>query len=71
MNATDIIKEALREYVGDGDGADLEVLECYTREIRKEERAAAFDEGMYALGDMIGVDPEWYARILRPSQEYL
>lgn len=26
MNATDTIKEALREYVGDGDGADEQVL---------------------------------------------
>lgn len=26
MNATDTIKEALREYVGDGDGADEKVL---------------------------------------------
>lgn len=26
MNATDTVKEALREYVGDGDGADEKVL---------------------------------------------
>lgn len=26
MNATDTVKEALREYVGDGDGADEQVL---------------------------------------------
>lgn len=31
--------------------------------------AQGFDAGMYALGDMIGADEEWYDRILRPSQE--
>lgn len=31
--------------------------------------AEGFDTGMYALGDMIGVDEEWYDRIARPSQE--
>lgn len=31
--------------------------------------AEGFDAGMYAMGDMIGVDEEWYERILRPSQE--
>lgn len=44
-------------------------LEEHDTSVRAEERAAAFDEGMFALGDMIGVDSEWYDRILRPSQD--
>jgi hypothetical protein len=30
---TDIIREALREYVGDGDGADLDVLAAHDRAV--------------------------------------
>jgi len=33
VNAVDIIKEALREHVGDGDGEDERILDQYTREI--------------------------------------
>lgn len=44
-------------------------LEAVEEDLRADERKSAFDEGMWALGDMIGVDPEWYDRILRPSQE--
>jgi hypothetical protein len=36
MNATDTIKEALREFVGDGDGADEAVLAEHDREVRAE-----------------------------------
>jgi hypothetical protein len=36
MSATDTIKEALREFVGDGDGADEAVLAEYDREVRAE-----------------------------------
>ena len=35
---TDIIREALREYVGDGDGADEAVLAAHDAEIRFGER---------------------------------
>jgi len=37
----DIIREALREYVGDGDGADEAVLAAYTRKVKAE----GWDEG--------------------------
>lgn len=42
MIATEVIKEALREYVGDGDGADEQVLadhdESVRRAVLREER---------------------------------
>lgn len=31
----DIVREALRDYVGDGDGADEAVLEAYDRSVRE------------------------------------
>lgn len=44
MNATDTIKEALREYDGYGDGADRQVLAEYTREIQAQALRDAADE---------------------------
>ena len=38
---TDIIQEALREYVGDGDGADEAVLAAHDAEVKAEARSLA------------------------------
>lgn len=38
MNATDTIKEALREYVGDGDGADEQVLAEHDAQVARRAR---------------------------------
>lgn len=38
MNATDTVKEALREYVGDGDGADEQVLAEHDAEVARRAR---------------------------------
>ena len=47
-----VIEEALREYVGDGDGADWLILAAHDREVAEK----AWDEGMaygvnYDMGD--------------------
>lgn len=36
MSATDTVKEALREYVGDGDGADERVLREHDAEVARQ-----------------------------------
>lgn len=41
----DVIQEALREYVGDGDGEDELILSEYERQVK----AGAWDEG-YSVG---------------------
>lgn len=67
--ADDEESDAYKDYAAAGALFDAALNE-HDAEVRKVERIAAFDEGMYALGDTIGVDPEWYDRILRPSEEY-
>ena len=40
-NPTEVVAEAVREYVGDGDGADKEVLAAYEQQIRAQALEAA------------------------------
>lgn len=49
-NPTKIVAEAVREYVGDGDGADEEVLAAYEQQIRAEalEDMARFANRVYS-----------------------
>lgn len=47
MNATDTVKEALREYVGDGDGADEKVLAEHNAEVIR--RARRWYRGAWAV----------------------
>lgn len=53
MNATDTIKEALREHVGDGDGADEGVLAEHDREVGRQARldllASLLSVGLYSV----------------------
>ena len=44
MNATETIKEALREYVGDGDGADEKILAAHDREVARAGYQAARED---------------------------
>lgn len=43
-----IVAEAVREYVGDGDGADEEVLAAYEQQIRDQIAAKAWEQGYAA-----------------------
>lgn len=49
---TDIIREALREYVGDGDGADEAVLSAHDAEVKAE----ALEEAATSLEGGLGVE---------------
>lgn len=49
INPAEIVAEAVREYVGDGDGADEEVLASYEQQVRDRIAAQAWEEG-YAEG---------------------
>lgn len=43
MSAEETIRKALREYVGDGDGADESVLSAYLTEVQREALENAAD----------------------------
>lgn len=56
-DAEGIVKEALREYVGDGDGKDEEVLAAYRKTVVAEARSDGYQDGHddgYAEGWQVG-----------------
>ena len=59
-DAEGIIQEALREFVGDGDGEDEKVLNAYRAEVRAE----AWDEGAEAM------EQHWAYGNDKPSNPY-
>ena len=60
-DAEGIVREALREYVGDGDGEDEKVLTAYLEQeraaARREGQSEAWDEG-YDAGELCGLTAE-------------
>lgn len=58
MSATDTIKEALREFVGDGDGADEAVLDEYTRQAQAQALRDA-KAWIKSSSDLSTLDGDW------------
>lgn len=54
-DATRIIQEALREYVGDGEGEDQRVLAAHDAEVERKAKAEAWDEG-YRTADQVWIE---------------